>query len=118
MCSSDLAAIPVPYDHSNIDADEVTYRVTGGSSSDRGIGPASFTLHPAGIPHGPYPGTAEAPIGAAPADDLSIMIEAVHPLRITRQAAALEDPHYPYAWLPPEDASAESGDREPEAFVD
>ena len=56
-------AIPAPYNHSNINSDEVIYYVAGNFMSRRGVEISSFTLHPAGIPHGPHPGTVEASIG-------------------------------------------------------
>ena len=114
-------AIPAPYNHSNINSDEVIYYVAGNFMSRRGVGISSFTLHPAGIPHGPHPGTAEASIGKEATEELAVMVDTFHPLRITRQAAALEDGRYPYSWLPAEDASGEArelSERGPEAFPD
>ncbi len=114
-------AIPAPYNHSNINSDEVIYYVAGNFMSRRGVGISSFTLHPAGIPHGPHPGTAEASIGKEATEELAVMVDTFNPLRITRQAAELEDDRYPYSWLPPEDASGEArelADRGPEAFPD
>ena len=96
-------AIPAPYNHSNINSDEVIYYVAGNFMSRRGVDIASFTVHPAGIPHGPHPGTAEASIGKEATEELAVMVDTFHPLRITRQAAELDDPAYPYSWLPPED---------------
>ena len=43
-------AIPAPYNHSNINCDEVIYYVAGNFMSRRGVGISSFTLHPAGHP--------------------------------------------------------------------
>ena len=56
-------AIPAPYNHSNVDSDEVLYYLDGNFMSRRGIEPGSITLHPRGIPHGPHPGTVEASLG-------------------------------------------------------
>ncbi|MEO6208110.1 MAG: homogentisate 1,2-dioxygenase [Candidatus Limnocylindrales bacterium] len=114
-------AIPAPYNHSNINSDEVIYYVAGNFMSRRGVGISSFTLHPAGIPHGPHPGTAEASIGREATEELAVMVDTFHPLRITRQAAALEDARYPYSWLPADDAQGEArelSERGPEAFPD
>ena len=116
-------SIPAPYNHSNINSDEVIYYVAGNFMSRRGVAISSFTLHPAGIPHGPHPGTAEASIGKARTEELAVMVDTFHPLRITRQAAALDDPRYPYSWLPPEGDAAEEAARDlaargPEAFPD
>src|SRR6476469_7092030 len=114
-------AIPAPYNHSNINSDEVIYYVAGNFMSRRGVGISSFTLHPAGIPHGPHPGTAEASIGKEATEELAVMVDTFHPLRLTREAAALEDDRYPYSWLPPEDVHAAEearhlAERGPEAF--
>src|SRR6478752_621877 len=114
-------AIPAPYNHSNINSDEVIYYVAGNFMSRRGVGIASFTLHPAGIPHGPHPGTAEASIGKEATEELAVMVDTFRPLWLTKQAAALENPGYPYTWLPSEDHAKEASDlaeRGPEAFPD
>jgi homogentisate 1,2-dioxygenase len=117
-------AIPAPYNHSNINSDEVIYYVAGNFMSRRGVDVSSFTLHPAGIPHGPHPGTVEASIGKEATEELAVMVDTFHPLRFTRQAAELEDERYPYSWLPPErtEAAAEEArqlaERGPEAFPD
>jgi homogentisate 1,2-dioxygenase len=114
-------AIPAPYNHSNINSDEVIYYVAGNFMSRRGVEICSFTVHPAGIPHGPHPGTAEASIGKEATEELAVMVDTFNPLRITREAAELDDPAYPYSWLPPEDATKEASelaDRGPEAFPD
>ncbi|CAN5320180.1 homogentisate 1,2-dioxygenase [soil metagenome] len=44
-------SIPAPYNHSNIDSDEVLYYVDGNFMSRKGIEKGSFTLHPGGLPH-------------------------------------------------------------------
>lgn len=117
-------AIPAPYNHSNINSDEVIYYVAGNFMSRRGVGVGSFTLHPAGIPHGPHPGTVEASIGKEATEELAVMIDTFRPLWMTKDAAALEDPRYPYSWLPPEETEAAAdearrlAERGPEAFPD
>ena len=114
-------AIPAPYNHSNINSDEVIYYVAGNFMSRRGVDISSFTVHPAGIPHGPHPGTVEASIGKEATEELAVMIDTFHPLHLTRQAGELEDPAYPFSWLPAKDADAEAkelADRGPEAFPD
>ena len=114
-------AIPAPYNHSNINSDEVIYYVAGNFMSRRGVDIASFTLHPAGIAHGPHPGTAEASIGKEATEELAVMVDTFHPLHVTQAAMDLDDPKYPFSWLPPEDAAgeaAELSERGPEAFPD
>jgi homogentisate 1,2-dioxygenase len=114
-------AIPAPYNHSNINSDEVIYYVAGNFMSRRGVDVSSFTLHPAGIPHGPHPGTVEASIGKEGTEELAVMVDTFHPLNITREARRLEDENYPYSWLPPEDGGEEArelSERGAEAFPD
>lgn len=91
-------AVPVPYNHSNIDSDEVLYYVEGNFMSRKGIDIASFTLHPAGIPHGPHPGTVEASLGKKETLELAVMLDTFHPLRLTTYAKSYDEPNYPYTW--------------------
>ncbi len=114
-------AIPAPYNHSNINSDEVIYYVAGNFMSRRGVEISSFTMHPGGIPHGPHPGTVEASIGKERTEELAVMVDTFHPLNLTREAQRLEDDSYPYSWLPPDNAdeqAQELSDRGPEAFPD
>jgi homogentisate 1,2-dioxygenase len=92
-------SIPAPYNHSNVDSDEVIYYIKGDFMSRRGIMPAALTVHPNGIPHGPHPGTYEGSIGKTRTDELAVMVDTFRPLRLTKQAAALEDERYPYSWI-------------------
>jgi homogentisate 1,2-dioxygenase len=91
-------AIPVPYNHSNLDSDEVLYYVEGNYKARRGIEVGSITLHPQGIPHGPHPGTVEKSLGAAWTDELAVMCDTFRPLYPTRAALGLDDPAYPESW--------------------
>ena len=95
-------SIPVPYNHSNIDSDEVLYYVNGNFMSRRGIEVGSFTLHPSGIPHGPHPGATEASLGAKETKELAVMLDTFHPLHVTTDAEAYDDKSYPYSWIEPE----------------
>jgi homogentisate 1,2-dioxygenase len=90
--------IPAPYNHSNVESDEVLYYVEGNFMSRRGIEEASITLHPAGMPHGPHPGTVEASIGKEKTDELAVMVDTFRPLRVARDASGYEDPAYVYSW--------------------
>jgi homogentisate 1,2-dioxygenase len=92
-------ALPIPYNHSNVDSDEVLYYVNGNFMSRRGIEVGSFTLHPSGIPHGPHPGAAEAAIGAKETKELAVMLDTFHPLYVTTDAMPYDEPKYPYSWL-------------------
>lgn len=93
-------AIPAPYNHSNIDSDEVLYYVEGDFMSRKGIHRGSFTLHPGGIAHGPHPGTVEASIGKRGTEELAVMVDTFRPLRLTRQAVENEDSDYMLSWQP------------------
>ena len=95
-------AIPSPYNHSNVDSDEVLYYVEGNFMSRKGIERSSVTIHPNGIPHGPHPGTYEGSIGKERTDELAVMVDTFRPLTLTTHAAAFEDESYAYSWLPQE----------------
>lgn len=98
-------AIPAPYNHSNVDSDEVLYYVEGDFMSRKGIERASLTIHPNGIPHGPHPGTYEGSIGKERTEELAVMVDTFRPLYLTRYALELEDPGYAYSWLPAKEVS-------------
>ena len=93
-------SIPAPYNHSNVDSDEVLYYVEGDFMSRKGIERASLTVHPNGIPHGPHPGRYEGSIGKERTDELAVMVDTFRPLRLTRYAREIEDEGYAYSWLP------------------
>jgi homogentisate 1,2-dioxygenase len=92
-------AIPAPYNHSNVDSDEVLYYASSEFMSRKGIEFGSITHHPDGIPHGPHPGRAEASIGAKYTDELAVMMDSFRPLKVAREAIAIEDPAYHRSWL-------------------
>lgn len=94
-------AIPAPYNHSNIDSDEVLYYVEGNFMSRRGIDRGSFTVHVGGLPHGPHPGTTEASIGAKGTEEYAVMVDTFRPLHLTQQALDFVDKEYPYSWQEP-----------------
>lgn len=91
-------AVPIPYNHSNLDSDEVLFYVNEKFGSRRGIEVGSITLHPAGLPHGPQPGAVEASLGKTRTEELAVMVDTFRPLRMTRAAAAIEDGSYPFSW--------------------
>jgi len=92
-------AIKVPYNHSNIDSDEVLYYVEGNFGSRKGIEVGSMTLHPQGIPHGPHPGTIEASLEATHTAELAVMCDTFRPLYPTKAALELDDEQYTRSWL-------------------
>lgn len=93
-------AIPAPYNHSNIDSDEVLYYVDGDFMSRKHVERGMITLHPGGIPHGPHPGTAEKSIGARETKELAVMVDTFRPLKMTEYAIGIEDEEYFRSWLP------------------
>jgi len=92
-------SIPAPYNHSNIDSDEVLYYVDGDFMSRNNIERGHITLHPAGIPHGPHPGTYEGSIGKKGTEEYAVMVDTFKPLMVTEQAIALSDGKYHKSWL-------------------
>lgn len=92
-------AIPAPYNHSNIDSDEVLYYVDGDFMSRNNIQPGHITLHPKGIPHGPAPGAMERSIGQKETPELAVMIDTFRPLMITEEALKIDDGVYYKNWL-------------------
>jgi homogentisate 1,2-dioxygenase len=91
-------SIPAPYNHSNIDSDEVLYYVDGDFMSRKHVVRGMITLHPGGIPHGPHPGAVERSIGAKETKELAVMVDTFHPLQITEEALGIEDGHYVMSW--------------------
>ena len=92
-------AIPAPYNHSNIDSDEVIYYVDGDFMSRNDIAPGHITLHPGGIPHGPAPGAMERSIGKKETQEYAVMVDTFRPLMLTEQAMKLDDGTYYKSWL-------------------
>jgi homogentisate 1,2-dioxygenase len=92
-------SIPAPYNHSNIDSDEVLYYVAGDFMSRNDIDEGHISLHPAGIPHGPHPGAAERSIGKKGSDELAVMVDTFKPLMVTEEAMKIADGDYYKSWL-------------------
>lgn len=91
-------SIPAPYNHSNIDSDEVLYYVDGDFMSRKNVTRGMITLHPAGIPHGPHPGTVKKSIGQKETKELAVMVDTFHPLMLTKQAIEIENEGYTESW--------------------
>lgn len=92
-------AVPAPYNHSNVDSDEVLYYASSEFMSRKGIEFGSITHHPDGIPHGPHPGRAEASIGAKNTEELAVMMDSFRPLKVAKQALSMEDESYHRSWV-------------------
>ena len=91
-------SIPAPYNHSNIDSDELLYYVDGEFMSRKHVNRGMITLHPGGIPHGPHPGAVEKSIGMKETKELAVMVDTFHPLQLTKQALEIEDENYVMSW--------------------
>jgi homogentisate 1,2-dioxygenase len=91
-------AVPAPYNHSNIDSDELIYYVDGDFMSRKNVTRGMITLHPGGIPHGPHPGAVEKSIGAKETKELAVMVDTFHPLMLTKQALEIENEDYTMSW--------------------
>jgi homogentisate 1,2-dioxygenase len=91
--------IPAPYNHSNINSDEVIYYCDGNFMSRKGIEQYDISMHPFGLPHGPQPGATEASIGKKATEELAVMVDTFYPLNIATAALELEKPEYMDTWL-------------------
>ncbi len=91
-------SIPAPYNHSNIDSDEVIYYVDGDFMSRKNVTRGMITLHPGGIPHGPHPGAVQKSIGAKETKELAVMVDTFHPLQLTVEALDIENENYVMSW--------------------
>ena len=93
-------AIPAPYNHANVDSDEVIFYCGGDFMSRKGAGieQGSVTLHPAGFTHGPQPGSVEASIEATATDELAVMVDTFRPLDVSAAARSAGDDGYPWTW--------------------
>lgn len=92
-------SIPAPYNHSNIDSDEVLYYVDGDFMSRNHVEHGFMSLHPGGIPHGPHPGAYERSIGQKQTSELAVMIDTFKPLKVTQAALDIELKDYWKSWL-------------------
>jgi homogentisate 1,2-dioxygenase len=105
--------VPIPYNHSNLQSEEMIYYVDGQFGSRKGVDVGTVTLHPSGLPHGPQPGLAERSIGAKETDELAVMCDTFRPLRLTELARRLDDGVYALSWYEGEPAEARSEPAEP-----
>jgi homogentisate 1,2-dioxygenase len=93
-------AVPVPYNHANVDSDELMFYVGGNYEARKGsgIGLGSLSLHPAGFTHGPQPGAVEAALGVDYFDETAVMVDTFRPLELGEAASVCEDPRYAWSW--------------------
>jgi homogentisate 1,2-dioxygenase len=92
-------SIPAPYNHSNIDSDELLYYVDGDFMSRNDVAPGHISFHPGGIPHGPHPGAYERSIGKTQTDELAVMVDTFRPLMVIEEAMRIDDGRYFQSWL-------------------
>jgi homogentisate 1,2-dioxygenase len=93
-------SIPVPYNHHNVDSDELLFYTGGNYEARRGSGieQGSMSLHPSGFTHGPQPGAAERSIGIDYFDELAVMVDTFRPLDLCDAALSCEDTGYAWTW--------------------
>jgi homogentisate 1,2-dioxygenase len=103
MLDWEEGAIPIPYNHSNLQSEEMIYYVSGNFGSRRGVDVGSVTLHPSGLPHGPQPGLAEKSIGQRFTEELAVMCDTFRPLKLTPLCEALDDGRYALSWAADDD---------------
>src|SRR6266508_2168139 len=96
----DPEAVPIPYNHHNVDSDEMLFYVGGDYSARKGsgIGLGSISLHPSGFTHGPQPGSVEASLGQSRTDEMAVMVDTFRPLHLGPAARQSEDPEYAWTW--------------------
>lgn len=92
-------SIPAPYNHSNVDSDEVLYYVSNNFMSRTDVKEGMFSLHPLGIPHGPHGEAVEKSIGKEATEELAVMVDTFKPLKLTKEASKIEDPTYYKSWV-------------------
>jgi homogentisate 1,2-dioxygenase len=92
-------AIPAPYNHANLDSDEVLYYVDGDFMSRNNIEKGQITLHPMGVAHGPHPGAVERSIGQKETQELAVMVDTFKPLKLTQTALDIEVKDYYKSWM-------------------
>ena len=93
-------AVPIPYNHANVDSDEVLFYAGGDYEARRGSGieQGSISLHPSGFTHGPQPGAVERALGAERFEELAVMVDTFRPLLLAPAGLACEDPGYAWTW--------------------
>jgi homogentisate 1,2-dioxygenase len=93
-------SIPVPYNHHNVDSDEMLFYTGGNYEARRGSGieQGSISLHPSGFTHGPQPGAVERAIGVDYFDELAVMVDTFRPLDLCEPALSCEDAAYAWTW--------------------
>jgi homogentisate 1,2-dioxygenase len=99
-------AVIVPYNHANVDSDELMFYVNAaaGARGTHGIGEGAITWHPAGFIHGPHTNELEQAVKVYNSGVLemknmrAVMIDTFRPLDLGEAAQATEDSDYIATW--------------------
>jgi homogentisate 1,2-dioxygenase len=97
-------ALPVPFDHVNIDRDEVLFYSEGVFFSKDTSEDGTLTFHARGFSHGPHPHALQRALerreheGAFMFEGYFLLVETNAPLSVTPWAEALEDKDYLNSW--------------------
>jgi homogentisate 1,2-dioxygenase len=94
----DPEVLKVPFYHANIDADEVLFYHSGDYFSRAGIDMGYMTLHPQGVHHGPQPAAIEASKTKVRTDEIAVMVETEHPLKLSPEAEQVVVTEYETSW--------------------
>jgi homogentisate 1,2-dioxygenase len=93
-------ALKVPFFHSNIDYDEIIFYHDGDFFSRDNMGRGFITLHPRGVNHGPHPKALANQHSKTRTDEIAVMVDTLHPLKVSTFAAGLENKNYWKSWIP------------------
>jgi homogentisate 1,2-dioxygenase len=95
-------AVPAPYNHSNVDSDEVMFFSNTSYGARKGVIEAgSMTFHPSSLPHSPQGDAAARSVAARGklSDYLAVMLDTFfEPLHITKAGLACADKDYALSW--------------------
>jgi homogentisate 1,2-dioxygenase len=91
-------ALKVPFYHSNIDYDEFIFYHEGDFFSRDNMKAGYMTMHPRGINHGPHPKALQNQGSKKRTDEVAVMVDTIHPLKISKFASELEILDYWKSW--------------------
>jgi homogentisate 1,2-dioxygenase len=99
-------AVIVPYNHANVDSDELMFHplAAPGGRDGHGVTEGAITWHPAGFIHGPHTGELEGAVkaynrGLVEIKSLhAVMVDTFRPLEVGEGALACDVPDYLSSW--------------------
>ena len=97
-------AIPAPYNHANVDSDELMFYTRDAIRGSTQIGGGDMTWHPAGFIHGPRAGELQASVAALQSGELqmkqthAVMVDTFGPLDIGAGGELCQSPGYYRSW--------------------